>query len=535
MKEELKGSLSEEQLKKLKKECAESLARNRHKLLVDMPFIGSIAMRFDLIPVRDARCRTACTDSKVIYFDIDFYSKLTDPERVFVLAHETFHCLLLHFSRKQTRDQELFNIATDMEVNNALNENSTGKSYAPPKSVLFPPPKMKGKSAEVIYDWLLKQQQQNKLNQSIQQAQMSQSRSGYGNDDDEDDDSQQNGSGGSGGRRQKQNNKNGQQSNNQNGGSQEQRDQSQDGKHSGELKGQFDKHSYENDPTDDAGQQNNGNGQNGQKNKQKGQNGQNQDDQNGNGKQKGQGKSSGTGVTDQWGEVGYDEDFKPGVPEGAAERMREAVISAAQSYEREHGELPAGVDGIVKKLAKPEMNWRDELCNFVTSHYGGRRSYLPPNRRHVYNDMYFQSRRSEQIKIGVAIDTSGSCIGDLPKFFGELKGLVETFGSYEIHCMMADAAVDKYELFDDNNPLELDTAEDIQWSGGGGTDYEPVFKFVEKENLDIDCLVYLGDGYVGEVTIDPPPYPVLWLITKDGNLDFCKWGKKIRFKESSFE
>ena len=496
VKKELKGSLTEEQLKLLKKEVSESLSRDRHGLLVHQPFIGSVAMRFDLVPVRDRRCRTACTDSKTIYFDCDFYSKLNDSERKFVLAHEIWHSLTLTFARRQSRDPDLFNVASDMEINNILVDDGAGSGgFTPPPNLMYPPPKLKGKSAEIIYDWLLKQQQKNNLNNAL--AGISKPGSGNSDGDDGDDDS------GSGGK-QKKLGKPG-----KSGGSDEKRDDSNDGKNTGRLSGQFDKHTYnDEDPSVEDGD-----------------GGKDRDEK---------GKSKENGLRDQWGEVGYDEDFKPGVPQDAAERMREAAIAAAQAYAREHGDLPAGIEAFVGKLAHPEMNWREYLCQYISKAVGGKRVWCPPSRRHLYNDMYFQSSRHETLKVGVFIDTSGSTTAELPKFFGELKGLVESFGSYEVHCIQCDAAVDKYECYDDNNPLDLENISNIEYSGGGGTSFDPPFKYVEENQIEIDCAIYMTDGY-GPCTVDPPRYPVLWLITKGGTTDFCDWGKKIIFKESAFE
>ena len=125
-------------------------------------------MRFDLQPVRDRRCLTACTDNgKTIYFNCDFYLGLSQQERVFVMAHEIWHSLNLTFARRQTRDPELWNIASDMEINNILSDSNQRGAYAPPKNLMFPPAKLKGKSAETIYDWLLKQQEKNNLNNAL--------------------------------------------------------------------------------------------------------------------------------------------------------------------------------------------------------------------------------------------------------------------------------------------------------------------------------------------------------------------------------
>ena len=94
-------------------------------------------------------------------------------------------------------------------------------------------------------------------------------------------------------------------------------------------------------------------------------------------------------MTDQWGEVGYDDDFRPQVSQDVAEQMREAVVAAAEQCKRMTGKLPAAVENLLDKIMKPEIDWREELSMFVTTCYNGTRRWLPPNRRHVYNDMYF--------------------------------------------------------------------------------------------------------------------------------------------------
>lgn len=503
MKRKPTNTLSPEKLKEIKREVAEGLARNRHTLICYFPFTGNISSRFELIPVRDARCRTACTDGKSVYFDCDFYSKLNEQERVFVLAHEIWHNVMLHLSRKQTRDHDLFNMATDMEVNHILKLNSDSNFLVPPEEVLFPPKKLEGKSAEEIYDWLLKEQKKNKKKDMVDA-------------DLPDAGNATSGSSSSPGKKNK----------DKNGNNDPQKDKSDskgdksnntDNDKKSKLSGQFDSHTYLDDEIDDELNGDNedieGNGGNGDGN----------DD-----------APEGNWPSDQWGEVGFDDDFRPKVSKEYSEKMREMVVSAAQQTERQQGRLPAGIDGLLDKLKRPEINWRDELCNFVTQCYGGDRQWLPPNRRYVYNDTYFQSRRSQQINVAVCIDTSGSCIGDLPKFFGELKGLVESFGQYTIHLIQCDAAVDSYEVYDDCNPLELDVEQDIEWSGGGGTSFVPPFKFIEENGIDVDCIVYLTDGY-GDAPQNPPEFPTLWIIAKDGCMDFCDWGKKIQFKESSFD
>ncbi len=522
-----------EELKTLKENVKKSLDIDRHTLVMKFPFIGGISLKMNLIPVRDALCPTACTDGKNIYFDCAFYTDLAPKERVFVLAHEIWHCVMLHLARRQTRDPMLFNIATDMEVNHLLKLNSKDGILEPPKEVLMPPSGMEKKSAEELYDWLLKQMKKMKQKSggmpmsgsgsSSQQNSSSSSGSGSGKgqkqksngsynpnqsyDDqfDDDDDS----SGGSGGL------------------SKQIRDalSGKTGKDTGKLEGQFDKHKYKDDPAE-------GNQSQKDKDDGEGDGSSDGDGEDGEGSSS-KGKSGGNGGPtrkDKYGEVGRDDDFQPQVADDFAEEMRETVIAQAQQCQRQQGTLPAGIEELLKKLDKPEFDWKEILARFVTTCYNGSRRWLPPNRRHVYNETYFQSRRTERLKVAVAIDTSGSCVGDLPKFFGELKGLLDSFGGYDLDLIQCDAAVDSYEHYDENNPLELD--KEIKWSGGGGTSFQPPFKYIEDNGLTPDCFLYLTDGY-GDAPEDPPNYPVLWVLTSDGSEDFCDWGQKMKFKEHS--
>lgn len=152
MKTNMKNTISESELKELKKKSFEILSNARRALILRYPFIGSLLMRMDIIPVRDRRVRTACTDGTKVYFDIDFLSNLTNEEQIFVLGHEVYHCVLSHLVRLQSRDPQLFNIATDKEVNNLLKQDG----LTPPANLLFPEGDEVGKNAEMIYELLLK-------------------------------------------------------------------------------------------------------------------------------------------------------------------------------------------------------------------------------------------------------------------------------------------------------------------------------------------------------------------------------------------
>ena len=226
------------------------------------------------------------------------------------------------------------------------------------------------------------------------------------------------------------------------------------------------------------------------------------------------------------GPVVIDADYRPSIAGDAAERIRSRVIAAAQQLERTRGRLPGAAAELLKKLLDSELPWQELLKQFVSSCFGGKRRWLPPSRRHVWNDLYLPSMRSEALKAVVAIDTSGSTANDLAKFFAELVSLMKSFGRYELTVIQCDAKVQKVEKFSDAVP----PAPDHRWKvfGKGGTDFRPVFDYVKTFAERPEVLIFLTDGF-GSAPNEPPPYPVLWVLTSDGTRP-AGWGKSVSFK-----
>ena len=480
--------LTEEETKTLKKKASEILSVCRRDVLTKYPFIGSIALRMEMVPVRDIRVRTACTDGNAVYFDIAFLSSLTREEQTFVLAHEVWHAVMMHLVRRQNRNPELFNIATDKEVNYMLQKDG----FVAPKELLFPTKEEEGKCAEEIYEMLLKKMK-NKQQQQQQQNDMGDESSGSN-------------------RSNSRQNKNGNSSNSNRQPSQNGSQSDKNGNKTGEFKGQFDKHVYDGMEDGQPNQSNNG--------------------QNGDGDGDSSGNSYGE-LTDKYGKVGLDSDYQPKVSKDFADKMRETIVSEAQRVEKMKGSLPAHIKELVKKCTQAEIKWQEVLAQFVTRCYNsGNRSWIPPNRRHIHNGVYLQSRQATKIKLAVGIDTSGSTMGDRSKFLGELHSLIKSFGMFELSIIECDAEVGAYKHYtqDDNLDFEIDNGE-YAMSGGGGTAMRPIFDYILDNQIECDALCIMTDGYIENIPTNPiPSLPVLWVITKGGTANFCDWGQKIQLK-----
>lgn len=467
---DLKTDLKTGDLEVLKKKMLRSLENDMQKLVSSEKFISGLILRLPVVPVRDCRVDTALTDGTNIYFDIDFYTKLNQDERVFVLAHEVWHNALLHFLRRENRLQDLWNIATDCEINYALKQDG----FVMPANLCLPSRADEGKCAEDIYERLLKQQGKQKKRNDNKQGQSS---GGYCSNSE-----YENGNTGRG------YSTNGKDQSNKND--------------TGSFDEQFDQHMDKETQKDEYGEGNMGEDT----------------------------PEKFKSPSDKWGEKGFDKDFKPSIGDNVADKIREMVISEAQRYERMKGSIPGSIQRLIDSICKPEVKWEELLAQFVTTCLGDRRQWLPPLRRGVYNEMYFQSRRGQKINVACIVDTSGSTSADLPKFLTELVSLLETFGRYELTLIHCDCAVHRVDVFDDSNPFPVDQPFNYTFEGGGGSSLIPAFDEMTARGMEPSCTIVFTDGYIDCPKDNPTGVPTLFVLTSDGE-QCADWGTTIRFKD----
>lgn len=93
------------------------------------------------------------TQNGQIMLNPEFVMSLDKDELQGVMAHEMLHLVLQHHGRRGGRDPWVWNVATDMCINQALKTDSIRL----PKTALYPPPDYTGDLyAETLFDWLMK-------------------------------------------------------------------------------------------------------------------------------------------------------------------------------------------------------------------------------------------------------------------------------------------------------------------------------------------------------------------------------------------
>ena len=197
------------------------------------------------------------------------------------------------------------------------------------------------------------------------------------------------------------------------------------------------------------------------------------------------------------------------------DEIKEAMIAAAHACENA-GNIPAGVRRMIQSITSPQMNWREMLRMQLQSVIKSDYTFARMNRKGWHLDARLPGmKNTDAIDIAVAIDMSGS-IGEKQgrDFLGEIYGIMESFDSYRIHVYCFDTEVYNPQDYTSEN---LESIEEYDLKGGGGTDFDCIFEHLKEENIEPKRLVVFTDGYPFGSWGDANYCDTLWIIHGDKN------------------
>lgn len=193
----------------------------------------------------------------------------------------------------------------------------------------------------------------------------------------------------------------------------------------------------------------------------------------------------------------------------AAVRLERAAI-AARETDGDH-DLPLGVDRWLAARKTPSVGWQALLQRYLQG-VGAtvERSWARPHRRWLAEGWLVPGVVPERDgTVVLAIDTSGSMDTErLAAIAAELQALGDLVD--ELWVVVADAAVHEVVAPGDL-PAFLARR---RWSGGGGTDHRPVFRWLEERRIVPELLMCCTDLFT-KLPVQAPGYPVLWLVMPD--------------------
>lgn len=213
------------------------------------------------------------------------------------------------------------------------------------------------------------------------------------------------------------------------------------------------------------------------------------------------------------------EPMSPAEREQAKGELRVEVAQAAQ-LAKKRGKLPGELERFAADILQPKADWRAILASFVRDRASEDYSWTRPNRRFLGTGVILPSLYSEQMgEIVVAVDTSGSIDEALlGRFASELRSAVEQVNPSAVHVVYCDTAVRKVDTYERGADIVVSA------TGGGGTDFRPVFKHVAREGWNPACMVFFTDTY-GAFPTEAPEYPVLWAVANKEAA--APWGELV--------
>ncbi len=236
-------------------------------------------------------------------------------------------------------------------------------------------------------------------------------------------------------------------------------------------------------------------------------------------------------ISDDYGEGIDDHEVWDVLPKDGilSDEWKKNLIDAAK-VAGEADDLPPLARKLLEEYkAELKLNWKSILRDFISEiidRYDF--SFVPPDRRFLSEDVIlpaFSPVIGEQVQnLWFLIDTSGSISCEqLSHAFEEVKGAISQFSRLTGKVSFFDTSVSDPRDFD-----SIDTFEDIEPVGGGGTSFEVIFDYLKghmKRDLPAAIIIFT-DGYA--VFPDEGAalgVPVLWIYSQ--NDDNAPWGITI--------
>lgn len=194
-------------------------------------------------------------------------------------------------------------------------------------------------------------------------------------------------------------------------------------------------------------------------------------------------------------------------PDKLDEQWKSRLAAAAHAA-RQAGKLSQSLMRLVDNLLAPQLPWRALLARYMMNAARDDYSFQRTSRRDT-GAALMPRLYSRSVNVVVTLDTSGSVKDEeLREFLSEvdaLKGQVRA--EVVLHACDDKLCANGPWRFAQWEPITL--PEGV--SGKGGTDFRPVFEWLERERLNPDLLIYFTDAE-GKFPEREPQYPVVWLV-----------------------
>lgn len=201
--------------------------------------------------------------------------------------------------------------------------------------------------------------------------------------------------------------------------------------------------------------------------------------------------------------------------EESEEKLAKRISDAMEAARKMAGHVPAALEDELGKLTAPKVSWQDIIrTRLLKARAGnGRNDWTRFRTRPMFAGLLVPKRKNYYAHFGCLLDTSGSMGKDDMAFgLSQLQSLDERS---EGTIVPADATI----YWEEATKIKKANAEEltkVKVVGRGGTMFGQFFDNYEKEIGKCDFLIVITDGFLLDTDVANMKHPgvdVIWLIT----------------------
>lgn len=195
--------------------------------------------------------------------------------------------------------------------------------------------------------------------------------------------------------------------------------------------------------------------------------------------------------------------------QGEKQQVINTVVQAVQQAKMagKAGNIPGGVEQILKEFLEPVIPWQQLLMKFFTDMLDEDYTWARPNRR--YEHVYLPSRFTDDGRLEhlqYFLDVSGSISDqDVLRFNSEVKYIQEVLKPQKLTLVQFDTEIQQIDEFEEDQPFN-----EIKVIGRGGTDLVPVREMIEMHKPT--AAVIFTDMCVTPMEPLTSDIPIIWCV-----------------------
>ena len=213
------------------------------------------------------------------------------------------------------------------------------------------------------------------------------------------------------------------------------------------------------------------------------------------------------------------------IPQDSMDETDKGRVKAqVEAVQKQMGGQQAGkTDSFLERafeflFQEPPFDWRGFLNNYLKAFLKSDFTWKKPSRRSWGGGYILPgSNTDKHIKLGIAIDTSGS-VGDkeVQEFLGHIAKIMHSFKSFDIDVWCFSTKVHE-ETLKNYTKTSQDQIKNYELASLGGTEIKSNFRWIEDNKKKYDVFICLTDGYdyIDDLRFDY--CPVIWGITGNDN------------------